>query len=214
MNRFQKEIMKKIENEVRRKLEEKNSYRKKVKTIIERNFKKLFYRVFSSPEVSIKKYDGNSRFGCDEFGRDVEDGLRKYIAILKSRNIKIHTLIVLGSRAKGSWTPKSDIDITIIMETPMKKGKNFVSKRLFHLIERFILSDRPLYLGIELSGCCSKEEFLKRLRSFDLQALDAVVYGKIIYDDGFWKIVRLEYEKIKRKFGLDDLSLKELLFPV
>ena len=76
------------------------------------------------------------------------------------------------------------------------------------------MSDRPLYLGIEPSGCCSKEEFLERLRSFDIQALDAIFYGRVIYDDGFWDVAKAQYTEIECKYGLDPLYLKKLLFPL
>ena len=202
-----------IKEAVEKKLAMKKSIRKKLKRRLEEVLQKIQLILFPLSK-KIKQYDGKSRFGCDKFGRDVEDGLDKYIRILKSRNLCIHTVVVLGSRAKGSWNSNSDVDVTIIASNLPNGGRNPITKRLYSLRRKLILSDRPLNLGIEPSGCCSREEFLKKLRSLDLQALDAVIYGQVIYDDGFWNIVRSEYEKIKRKFGLDNLPLKKLLFPV
>lgn len=207
-------IIRKIEKEVKLKLAEKNSYKKRFKDILERSFIKIFLRVATNSKIQIKKYQLNSRFGCDEFGRDIEDGLNKYVKIIKSRGIKVHTVILLGSRAKGVWTPKSDVDVTIIASNLPKEGKNFLTRRLFNLKRHFVLSDRPLYMRIEPSGCCSKDEFIRRLKSLDIQVLDAVFYGQIIYDDGFWKTIKSEYKRIKRRYGLKNNSLKQLLLPL
>lgn len=207
-------IIEKIKKEVEQKLVEKKSRKKRLKNLVERSRIKILYRIFGDSKIQVKRYQQSSRFGCDEFGRDVEDGLYKYINILKNRGLEVHTVILLGSRAKGTWTPKSDVDVTIVASNLPKERKNFALKRLLGLKRQIVLSDRPLYLGIEPSGCCSKEEFVKKLRSFDTQALDAIFYGQIIYDDGFWKIVKTEYSEMEKKYGLKDLPLKELLFPL
>jgi predicted nucleotidyltransferase len=206
-------LMYKIEREVKQKLKEKKSYKKRLKRALERCLIKILYKI-SNNKLKVKHYQDNSKFGCDEFGRDIKDGLRKYVKILKSRGLTVHTVVLLGSRAKGRWTPQSDVDVTIIASNLPKEGKNTLLKRLSNLKKCIILSDRPLYLGIEPSGCYSKEEFLKRLKNFDIQTLDAVYYGQIIYDDGFWESVKAQYNEMERKCRLDDLRLKELIFPL
>jgi predicted nucleotidyltransferase len=213
-NKVQIAIMKKIEKEVSKKLAEKKSSKKKLKNSVERLFRTLAHKVFSNPNFRIKKYQGNSSFGCDVYGRDVEDGLRQYVQLLKSRKLQIHTVIVLGSRVKGSWTPKSDIDVIVIANNLPKGGANIFSKRLFSWKRKFILSDRPIYLGIEPSGCCSKTEFLERLERFDIQVLDAVFYGRVVYDKGFWQKVKKKYMDMERKYGLEQIPLKEMLVAV
>jgi predicted nucleotidyltransferase len=210
---IQQKILLQIEERVRNKVAMKKGYRKKIKENFERLLRKILSTIFSS-SIKVKRFNGNSSFGCDEYGRDIEDGLQKYINILKKRGIVLHTVILLGSRAKGLWTSRSDVDVTIIASNLPKEGKNFLSRRLLNLKRSLILSDRPLYLGIEPSGCCSKEEFLERLRSFDIQALDAIFYGRIIYDDGFWNIAKAQYTEIESKYGLNPLYLKKLLFPL
>jgi len=207
-------VIQKVKKEVGQKLASKKSYRKKFKTIFERISKRILRRILNNPKVKIKKYGQDSRFGCDEFGRDVEDGLRQYIKLLKSRKLQVHTVIVLGSRAKGSWTPESDVDVLIIAGNLPKEGRNTLTKRLFGLRKKLILSDRPIYLGIEPSGCCSKTEFLERLEMFDIQALDAVFYGRVVYDEGFWRKVKKKYRDMERKYGLEQIPLKEMLVAV
>jgi predicted nucleotidyltransferase len=211
---IQQKILLQIEERVKNKVAVKKGYRKKLKKNFERLLRKILSTIFSSSSIEVKRFNGDSSFGCDEYGRDIEDGLKKYINILKNRGIALHTVILLGSRAKGLWTSRSDVDVTIIASNLPKEGENLLSKRLTNLRRRLILCDRPLYLGIEPSGCCSKEEFLERLRSFDIQALDAIFYGRIIYDDGFWDIAKAQYTEIECKYRLDPLYLKKILFPL
>ena len=211
---IQQKILLQIEERVKNKVAVKKGYRKKLKKNFERLLRKILSTIFSSSSIEVKKFNGDSSFGCDEYGRDIEDGLKKYINILKNRGIVLHTVILLGSRAKGLWTSRSDIDVTIIASNLPKEGKSFFSRRLLNLKRSIILSDRPLYLGIEPSGCCSKEEFLERLRSFDIQALDAIFYGRIIYDDGFWSQVMETFNRMDNECQLPKDKLKKLLRPL
>jgi predicted nucleotidyltransferase len=157
---------------------------------------------------------GNSLFGADELGRDVEDGLNRYIELLRKRKVQIHTVIVLGSRVKREWRPQSDIDVTVIASDLPTEGTAALTRRIGSLRRRILLSDKPLFIGIEPSGCCSRKEFLERLRRFDVSALDAVFYGRIIFDDGFWKKALEKYEEMDKEYALSELPLKILLSPV
>jgi hypothetical protein len=85
---------------------------------------------------------------------------------------------------------------------------------LLNLKRCIILSDRPLYLGIEPSECCSKDEFLKKLEMFDINALDALLHGRVIYDDGFWLKAREKGKEIMSKHGLSEELLKRVLAPI
>jgi predicted nucleotidyltransferase len=208
------EIVAKVKRQVARKMAMKRGYRRKFKQIIERQLRKILYQVFSPKNVIAPCLHGSSMFGCDEFGRDVEKGLQQYVAILKSRIVEVHTVIVQGSRAKSSWKPESDVDVTIIANNLPKEGHNFLSFRLRDLRRRILLSDRPLFMGIEPSGCCSREEYLKRLERFDLQALDAILYGRVVFDDGFWSQVKSKYEELVKKNRLETAPLRELISPV
>lgn len=211
MDKIRKEILRRIEMQIERKMGMKKGYRKKFKVILKRMLRKILLKIFSCSDVEIEQYRGNSSFGCDELGRDIEDGLRRYIRFLESRKLQIHTVIVLGSRVKGSWTPRSDVDVTIIAGNLPGEGKNLLTERLFGLRRNLIVSDRSLYLGIEPSGCCSKKEFLERLERFDIQVLDAVFYGQVVYDDGFWRNVKMKYKEMETKYGLEHIPLKEML---
>jgi predicted nucleotidyltransferase len=203
-------ILLKINQEVQKKVAMKKGYRKKIKKNLERIVRKILLIFFTFNNVKIKEFNGSSNFGCDEYGRDVEDGLCKYVGLLKKRGLNVHTVILLGSRVKGVWTPMSDVDVTIIASNLPEKGRNILTKRLSDLRRKIIFSDQPLCLGIE--PCVfSKEEFLESLERFEVNVLDAVFYGHIIYDDGFWSKVKEKYLEIEKKYGLREIPLREQL---
>jgi len=204
-------ILRHIENQIRRKLKMKRGYRKRAKVILEKTLRWFSRKTVFPSDMKVQQYVGDSLFGCDELGRDVEDGLQKYVSLLRTRGVRMHTVIVLGSRAKETWKPESDIDVTIVADDLPKEGRNFLTRRLLDLRRRIILSDRPIRMGIEPSGCCSREEFLKRMEQFDVQALDAVLYGQVIYDDGFWQTAKVNFKELAKKHGLEELALRRLL---
>lgn len=207
-----KKIYLMLEKQVQRKIDMKRGYRKKIKVLLEKETRKILRRIFSQGKIEVKKYCKDSPFGCDSLGRDIYDGLKKYISILESRKVHVHALILLGSRAKGNWHPESDVDVTIIASNlPKKRGAFFMIEKLFKLRMRLILSDRPLYLGIEPSNYFCKEEFLELLEKLDINALDALVYGIIVYDDGFWSKAKEKYEEVKKKYNLDDNIIRQKL---
>ena len=202
-------ILSSIDEQVAKHLKMKKGIRKKVKKIVEKIRKIILHKIYFKYADLIKKYNYESNYGCDIFGRDVEDGLNKYIKSLNLDELKINTLIVLGSRVKNRWTPESDIDLTLITDNLPKKGDNAISRRLYYSKIGRIFSDKPFYLGAEISLCYSKKEFIEKLHNFDIHALDAVSYGKVIYDDGFWITIEKEYAQLVEKYGLDPTLLKE-----
>ena len=206
-------ISHKIERQVQKRLAMKRGVRKKCEVFLGRFKKQICYRILVDSKIRIKKYEGSTPFGADEFGRDVADGISKYIELLKNRGLVVHTVIVLGSRVKGSWKLSSDIDITVISDNLPKRRESSLSK-LFGVIGHDIVSDTPLCLGIEPSGCCSRKEFLRRLKEFDIQVLDAIFYGQIVYDTGFWSEVKREFQKLEREYDLSQLNLKQKLLKI
>jgi len=210
MNNNKEEIESTVRSQIDRKMAMKRGYRKKVKVVLERGLRRIS-RVVLSTDIKIRPYHPNSSMGYDEVGRDVEDGVRKYVEILKSRGIDVETVIALGSRVKGSWKPESDVDVTIIAHNLPPEGRNAISRRVRGLKISMSLSDRPICMGIEPSGCCSPRQFLEGLEHFDIQELDAVLYGKVIYDVGFWRTAMDRYQTLERKYRLDSMSLKTML---
>ena len=135
--------------------------------------------------------------GVDEFGRDIGLGLRAYLKLLQDRGFKIRSLIVLGSRAKGTWTPKSDVDVLIILGSrPANRRRTLV--------------DHPLYLGIQPATCLDTE-FITWLNELRIAALDAMYYGIVAFDDGYWSEAKGVFSEIEKTYGLRrDLLLKWL----
>jgi len=212
MDEEQKKILLSIDAQIRIKINMKRGIRKKIKRYLERVQRKFFLKRVSMSKV--KKYNGSSSLGYDEFGRDIEDGVLKYVELLKRRNLKIHTIIVLGSRVKGRGRSDSDVDLTIISSSLPKTANNFISQRIYNYKIRKIFSEKPLYIGIEPSICLTKEEFLSRLEAFDVNAFDAIYYGKVVFDDGFWELVKEKYREIDNEYKLYELPLKEKIFIV
>jgi len=145
----------------------------------------------TSPEYWRDGTDNSPfKLGTDSYGRSVAQGIFHYYRLLKKRGLDIRALIILGSRAKGRWNPGSDVDVLVIANN-MPTG---IRKKL-------ALFDTMTFMGIESNGC-TENEFLSRLEQLDLKALDAFYYGKVIYDDGFWQIVKNRFVEIERRFEL------------
>jgi hypothetical protein len=158
-----------------------------------RHFKKrLGYSFFGSRY----KFSSESHpLGVDEFGRDVKLGLQHYLKLLNTRDVEVRSLVVHGSRTKGAWSPKSDIDVLVITnDTPPSKK---------------LLSDNPLYLGVEAVSCSAKD-FMHWIRECRLVVLDAMYFGQVIFDDGFWVEARMAFLQIEKEYNIsrDDLLKK------
>ncbi|NJD77967.1 MAG: nucleotidyltransferase domain-containing protein [Candidatus Methanoperedens sp.] len=100
------------------------------------------------------------------------------------------TGVLYGSMARGDYNVWSDIDFLVISD---KLPENPL-KRLEFL---YSLTDTP----IEVKGY-TKDEFLRMIEKRNPLALDALVEGKIIIDDGFWKIAKDRFEEVKKKYEL------------
>jgi len=139
--------------------------------------------------------------GVDEFGRDVGDLLHVYVNLLARRGVGFHTLLVLGSRAKGRWSPNSDVDVLLILKKPSQK------------LNKKALSGVPLFVDIYVE-CYSEEEIKKMMNTFCLTFLDAFYWGKTVYDDGFWFSITNEFSKLEKKYRLPGSLLKSRMHPI
>lgn len=212
------QIVNKVRKEVRLRLSQKYSVKRTISGVLTNAIKKIekpFVVVSGLKRVGVSSNALTLDLGKDGYGRDVASGLQYYITLLRRRNVKIHTIIVLGSRAKGRARPKSDVDVTIIAsDLPGKSIAEFTNfaQKIMNIKRYVLLSDFPLLIGVQLSHCCSKLEFMQWLTEFRVIALDAVYYGKIIYDDGFWKRVRRAFAEMDDKYSLSDTDIPKLLF--
>jgi len=127
--------------------------------------------------------------GVDEFGDDVLKIVIDYIKALKKRGLKIRSIVVFGSRARGDYRPWSDVDVLVIAEN-LPKAKRW----------------EVLWIGeVEPRGYTPKE-FFEALWKLDMTALDACHEGKVIFDDGFWKKALEEFKRVKKKYMLRRLK--------
>jgi len=201
-------ILERIEKQLRNRIQMKYRWKKKVKSAFLKVYTTICYEIYGRPNWDTETKKPNIYLGVDQFGRDVAKGMLRYINLLRKRGFQVHTMIVLGSRVKGRWKPESDVDVTVVLNT-VPKEKGFLGLRRW-----LLLSDRHVCMGIEPSGCYSKREFLHLLENFDLMALDAVYYGKVVDDDGFWVEVKRRFRKMERKYELQKIPLKEMLFVI
>ncbi len=98
-------------------------------------------------------------------------------------------IILYGSRAKGTFTPFSDIDIIVVSD----KFKNDFLSRIKDLIDV-----NSSTLAIEPLGF-TKVEFEIMLRSFKITALDSIREGKPLFGEDYFnnlKKILQELEKI------------------
>jgi thymidylate kinase len=145
----------------------------------------------------------------DSSGGDLGYDLQSYIKLLRSRGLELHSVVILGSRAKNRWNSKSDID-TLVIASGLPIG---ITRRMSLYTRAHVLSDMPLFLGVQAYGC-TREEFLERLSDLDLPCLDAVCWGKIVFDDGFWSEVNDRFKVIEEEYGIQQAVLKRKLFSV
>jgi len=207
MKLVQKRIIGRIESQVRKHVIMKAGPRKKLREPIEGAIQEILFRVDASSEKT-PEYRATSGLGCDMHDRDIESGLNEYVKLLRIRDSGLHTVLVLGSRVKGKWLPGSDVDVTVISDNLPRKSLIPIMQRLYDLQVRFRYSDRPLNLGIAVSCYYRKSEFIKSIEHFDFQALDALFYGKVVYDDGFWSVAMDKYTELERRYRLNKRLLK------
>jgi len=120
-------------------------------------------------------------------GGDCLKGLRGGLERL-ARSISdlgLHSLVVFGSRARGDCLRDSDIDVLVVAEG--FEGRPFY-EREYLVLERYRGG-----LPVE-PWCYTPKEVLGALEGRPrLDVLDALEYGVVIVDDGFWERARRLY---------------------
>jgi predicted nucleotidyltransferase len=120
---------------------------------------------------------------------NTNDILAEYSKVISSKLGKF-TGVLYGSMARGDNNIWSDIDFLVISD---KLPENPL-KRLEFL---YSLTETP----IEVKGY-TRNEFLKMIEKRNPTALDSLVEGKIIADDGFWEIAMNKFEEVKKRYEL------------
>jgi predicted nucleotidyltransferase len=201
--RDREEVLQHIRDQVARKLKEKGTWRKPAKGVVQRVLRGLSSRT-SKTNYYPQQLLGSSRsdldLGKDNYGRDVAEYLTVYANLLKCRGVRLHTVLVLGSRAKGRWKPDSDVDIVVIADDLPRA----------HYERWFAVRDAPINIGADICAC-TLEEFLRYLGEFRIMALDAVFYGRIVYDDGLWSEILAHFTELESKYRLNRYEIAEAL---
>ena len=99
------------------------------------------------------------------------------------------TIILFGSYARGNYNLASDFDIIVISDR-LKGNPLERTRELYMLNEEFLPVDIIAY---------TRKEFLKALENLSPSALDAMEYGKVLYDNGFYKVAKKKFEELKKK---------------
>ena len=120
---------------------------------------------------------------------DTNDILAEFSKVISSKLGKF-TGVLYGSMARGDNNMWSDIDFLVISD----KLPDNPLKRLEFL---YSLTETP----IEVKGY-TRNEFLKMIETRNPTALDSLVEGKIIVDDGFWEIAMNKFEEVKKRYEL------------
>jgi len=92
------------------------------------------------------------------------------------------------------------VDVLIVLSRGSKK-------------ERGIYSDHPLYMGVEYTLCWD-EELICWLGECRTIALDAMYYGMVAFDDGFWMEAREVFRELEKKYGFARNQLLKKLAPL
>ncbi len=156
VNQTATSIMSEIREQVKHRLSQKYSWKRVPYTSIGKLPNRIGKALTKKHPTKPRLID-QANFGFDQRGRDVASGLKEYVKILLKRNVKLHTVIVLGSRAKGRAKPESDIDVTVIASNlPGKSSPEFPSipHKILNFRRSLMLNDAPLCMGIQPSLCC------------------------------------------------------------
>ena len=115
-------------------------------------------------------------------GRPAIEYLANYIEQL-SKLTNIKAVVVIGSRANGTWKLSSDIDTIIVVD----KAISYTELPPLGII------DPRIYTVEELSEAINAAEY---------ELTEAFEEGKIVYDDGTWKEMQKTYNEVKERLKI------------
>jgi predicted nucleotidyltransferase len=176
-------------------------YKRGPVSMMRRIYRHLGYVLAGQRYYGTKVERNLGRLGVDEFGRDVELGLRLYARMLIERGLAVHSVIVVGSRVKRMFAPSSDVDAILVLDS------------LPSLLDKWKITDAPLFLSIEAEPV-TREAMRAKLRNFSLTALDAYYWGYVVLDDGFWEEEKRIFERLEVRCRLPSSHLKNMLASV
>ena len=131
--------------------------------------------------------EGGLDLGVTPEGERVSELLLAYVRELTSdARLGVRTVVVMGSRARGTWKPWSDTDLLVIAQVPARE---------------LPYTREAARINVELRAY-RPDEFLKALWRLDVTALEAVHHGIVLHDDSFWPEALREFERVRAFYGL------------
>jgi hypothetical protein len=115
-------------------------------------------------------------------GRPAIEYLANYIEQL-SKLTNVRAVVVIGSRASGTWKLGSDIDAIVVVDNAVSYTElpppGVVDPRIYTVKELF-----------------------EAINAAEYELIEAFEEGKIVYDDGIWKEMLKTYEEVKERLKI------------
>ncbi|MGY0287410.1 MAG: nucleotidyltransferase domain-containing protein [Candidatus Methanodesulfokora washburnensis] len=115
-------------------------------------------------------------------GRPAIEYLANYIEQL-SKLTNVRAVVVIGSRASGTWKLSSDIDAIVVVDNAVSYTElpppGVVDPRIYTVKELF-----------------------EAINAAEYELIEAFEEGKIVYDDGIWKEMLKTYEEVKERLKI------------
>lgn len=119
--------------------------------------------------------------------KPIEKELKHFVDNAKD-NIKLHSIILFGSRARGDNTNKSDVDLLIIGEFQ----ESFLRRPL--ILDQFNDTKYTLELF-----CYTPKEFHKMFKEGNVMILDALDEGRVLFGTEFFEKYRTRFNELVQK---------------
>ncbi len=108
--------------------------------------------------------------------------LRRLAERLKGYGLR--SMVLFGSRARMKHLRESDVDVLIVAEG--FEGLPFYERE--YIVQKLWSQEYPLE-----PWCYTPRELLEAVEKPRIDVVDALDYGIVVYDDGFWSEVRRRY---------------------
>ena len=118
---------------------------------------------------------------------DIETVKRELARLVDAlRDLKVRSIVLFGSRARGESLKDSDYDVLIVADG--FDGMPFYER------EYLVFSRYKGRLYLE-PWCYTPREIIESLEKRPrIDIVDAVEHGIVVYDDGFWERIRRRYK--------------------
>ncbi|RSN75394.1 nucleotidyltransferase domain-containing protein [Candidatus Methanodesulfokora washburnensis] len=115
-------------------------------------------------------------------GRPAIEHLANYIEQL-SKLTNVRAVVVIGSRASGTWKLSSDIDAIVVVD----KAVSYTELPPPGVVDPRIYTVKELFEAINAA---------------EYELIEAFEEGKVVYDDGIWKEMLKTYEEVKERLKI------------